>query len=147
MVHVENLGNGLHRLIYISRINGVVAPDLVVEMEEIVDISNRNNTALGVTGLLLTHDGFFVQALEGSHETISALLGEIAQDPRHTDLKVVSTELISARAFGRWSMRAGRRLVNNASEGFDPYSMSPKDLAALLSLSAVLGGGAKRRAA
>ena len=147
MVDVENLGNGLHRLIYISRIKKLAAPDLAVEIEEIVDISNRNNAALGVTGLLLTHDGFFVQALEGSHQTISALLKEIAVDPRHTDLKVVSTELITTRIFGRWSMRSGRRAGAAATEGFDPYSMSPKDLAALLSLSAVLGGGAKRRAA
>jgi len=147
MVHVENFGNGLHRLLYISRIGAIDPAELDAEVEQIVDISNRNNAAVAVTGLLLAHEGFFIQTLEGSHATINELVGCIAEDPRHTDLKVVSIEPIASRTFGRWSMRAGRRPAEPSSAGFDPYAMNPKDLAALLSLSAALGGGFKRRAA
>lgn len=146
-MHIENFGNGLHRLLYISRIHGIDPADLDAEVEQIVDISKRNNAALGVTGLLLAHEGFFIQALEGSHATISDLVACIAEDPRNTDLKVLMIEPITIRLFGRWSMHAGRRPAEPSSAGFDPYALNPKDLAALVSLSAALGGGFKRRAA
>jgi hypothetical protein len=144
-VHIENFGNGLHRLLYISRICGIDVADLDAEIENIVDVSIRKNAPQAITGLLLAHEGYFVQTLEGSHATISDLVSYIAEDARHTDLKVLMIEPIAARAFGRWSMRAIRRPVEPVSSGFNPYALNPRDLAALLSLSAVVGGGVKRR--
>ncbi len=147
MDQVQNFGNGLHRLVYISRMNGIDPDALAQEVESIVAVSQRNNAAMAVTGMLLAHEDHFVQALEGSHQTISDLYERIATDPRHTDVQIKATEAVADRLFGRWSMRAGRRPAEAVSGGFDPYAMSGKDLTALLSLSAVLGGGVRRKAA
>jgi hypothetical protein len=144
MITIENFGNGLHRVVYISRISNDLVSDIDAEVERIVAVSQRNNAALAVTGLLLAHGGFFIQALEGDFDTLSGLINRIAHDPRHFDLKVVETELVAQRAFGRWSMRSGRRPGEGAAVGFDPYAMNGKDLTALLTLSAALVGALKR---
>ena len=145
VVHIENFGNGLHSLLYVSRVSDTETVLIDTDIDSIVEISQRNNSALAVTGLLLAHAGYFIQVLEGSHATISALVGRIALDPRHTDLKVLATAPISQRAFGRWAMRAGRPPAETAVAGFDPYAMDPKALMALLSFSGVLA--TRRKAA
>jgi hypothetical protein len=144
MITIENFGNGLHRVVYISRISSIELSDIDAEVDRIVAVSQRNNAALAVTGFLLAHDGFFIQALEGDFDTLSSLINRIALDSRHRDLVVVETELVAQRAFGRWSMRSGRRPGEGGTVGFDPYVMSGKDLTALLTLSAALVGGLKR---
>ncbi len=147
MNRVENFGNGLHRLVYVSRMCAIGPADLNGEVEAIVAVSQRNNAAVAVTGMLLAYEGCFVQALEGSHQTISDLYDRIACDERHTDLKIIGAEAVASRTFGGWSMRAGRRPANPGEARFDPYVMSAKDLTALLSLSAALSRNPKRAAA
>jgi hypothetical protein len=98
----------LHRLVYASR--QAFAPGQSPE-EEIVSLiraSIRNNRAVAVTGLLLVHEGWFVQALEGPAEAVMTTYGRIDRDPRHTDAKVIAAGPASARAFGDWNMCARR---------------------------------------
>ena len=64
----------------------------------------RNN-ALGVTGMLVFHDGTFLRALEGENRAVNEVFASIQNDPRHGDLTVVHRGPgPEQRLFGEWSM-------------------------------------------
>lgn len=64
----------------------------------------RNNTATGVTGMLLFGNTTFAQCLEGEEANVDELLVKIGADPRHTGIKVLRRAPIAARNFSEWSM-------------------------------------------
>lgn len=97
----------LHRLVYVSR-QRIPEPDLDHEVGSIIRASIRNNRVVSVTGLLLVHAGWFVQALEGPAEPVMVTYRRILNDPRHTDAKVLSAGPADSRAFGDWNMCARR---------------------------------------
>jgi hypothetical protein len=121
----------LHRLIYFSR----QAPlaDIDHEVERIIRASIANNRALDITGLLLVHQDWFVQVLEGGYEKVQTLYGRISGDPRHSEATVISAGPVDAREFGDWNMCA--RHMNAGDEAildvldqrgvFDPTRLSP----------------------
>lgn len=121
----------LHRLIYASR-QTIAEAALEHEVGEIIRASLRNNREVGVTGLLLVHEGWFVQALEGPAEAVMTTYGRIVVDPRHSDAKVLQAGPAEAREFARWNMCA--RGVNPTDDaitaaltlrdGFDPERFS-----------------------
>jgi hypothetical protein len=57
--------NALNRLIYISRSTPEITAQFDAAVQDIVHVSQRNNAAVGVTGMLLASNGWFLQALEG----------------------------------------------------------------------------------
>ena len=99
----------LHRLIYASRVTPGVADDLEAQVSDILRASIRNNRAVNVTGLLLAHQGWFLQALEGSEVAVSETYDRILADPRHCDTVVLVRHDAETRAFPRWSM-SGRMI-------------------------------------
>lgn len=74
------------------------------DLDAILEVSRRNNTAAGVTGLLCHYDGSFLQFLEGDEGPVRATFDRIALDPRHSGILKVHDEPIVARAFADWSM-------------------------------------------
>jgi len=64
----------------------------------------RNNPRRGITGVLITHSGWFLQVLEGAAGDINALVRTIEADPRHADFLILRLTAIPAREFGDWSM-------------------------------------------
>jgi hypothetical protein len=95
----------LHRLIYASRQN--LSPASAEEqVAAIIATSIRNNRGVSVTGLLLVHDGWFLQALEGPYQAVMTTYGRIVGDTRHTDPQVISAGAAEAREFGDWNMCA-----------------------------------------
>ena len=74
------------------------------ELLDLLTVSRRNNQQNGITGMLLYHDGNFVQALEGPRAAVEAIFERIAVDPAHDG--VISTGIvpIKERQFGEWSM-------------------------------------------
>jgi hypothetical protein len=100
---------GLVRLIYASRWGASVREDLHHVARAIVAHSIQNNRAVDVTGLLLVHGGWFVQALEGQADAVRAVFARIAADPRHFDVTVLASGSADQRLFSDWSM-AERRL-------------------------------------
>jgi hypothetical protein len=134
----------LHRLIYASRQN--LSPDTATdEVAEIITTSIRNNSRVAVTGLLLVHGGWFLQALEGPYEAVMRTYGRIVSDPRHVDPHVVAAGPAAEREFGDWNMCA--RHVGVADDAiletlgqrtdFRPAEFTPA--AALRLLTAVRG--------
>ena len=93
----------LHRAVYVSRaVAGVGRTTLSIA--EILSVSDRNNRRDGLTGMLIFHDGWFIQALEGSRVAIERLLRVLREDPRHDGLRLLDLTPITARSFGAWGM-------------------------------------------
>jgi hypothetical protein len=97
----------LHRLIYASRIT-LPPIDLNEEVDAIIRASIRHNRQVGITGLLLVHQGYFLQVLEGRSEAVLTTYGRICDDPRHSDAKVLGAGPAQARSFPNWNMCARR---------------------------------------
>jgi hypothetical protein len=95
----------LHRLIYASR-NTIPAIDLNEEVGAIIRASIRRNREVAITGLLLVHDGHFLQVLEGPAEAVMTTYGRIREDPRHADATVLGAGPAPGRSFADWNMCA-----------------------------------------
>jgi len=105
---MEPATSGLRRLIYLSR-QRLERPWLAdEEVDDIVRASIRNNRAVALTGLLLVHDGWFMQVLEGPKAALEATYARIIRDPRHAEVRVLETADAEAREFGGWNMCARR---------------------------------------
>lgn len=76
----------IHQLIYESR------PTSEFTTPELLDILTRSqykNIRLDLSGLLVFHDGKFMQLLEGGKKEVDELFATIQRDSRHTDVRVV----------------------------------------------------------
>jgi len=74
---------GLISLVYVSFANLDMSED---ELRDILTKARENNQKLELTGMLLYRNGFFIQALEGEEEVVTALYEKIKQDPRHRSI-------------------------------------------------------------
>ena len=92
----------MYRIIYQSRSVQPLNWDIV---RSITSVSEENNEASGVTGVLLASRTHFMQALEGKFEDVNAVFRRIVRDERHEELSIVGFSLIDARLFGSWGMR------------------------------------------
>lgn len=121
----------LVRLMYASRPTETVRPDV---LNSILRKSTQNNPPVGVTGVLCFSGNVFLQVLEGGRSQVSKLYNRIAQDPRHTDVVMLSYEEIDERNFAGWAMgqvnmgRLNPALLLKYSEAavLDPYAVSGK---------------------
>lgn len=104
----------MRQLLYRSRATGRVDE---AEVAAILAQSRHNNAIDGVTGLLWTGAGVFMQVLEGPSDSVDAAMKRICSDPRHCDIVVLSDADIVARQFGDWTMAhrsRGETEVENA---------------------------------
>ena len=121
----------LVRLMYASRATETVRPET---LNAILKKSTQNNPVSGITGVLCFSGEVFLQVLEGGRLPVSKLYNRIAQDPRHSDVALLSYEEIEERSFAGWSMgqvnmgRLNPALLLKYSEAavFDPYAVSGK---------------------
>lgn len=74
------------------------------ELVELLTKARSNNAALGVTGMLLYHEGSFLQILEGRREAVESLYAKITEDPRHVDPLLLFRHEEHPRSFGDWTM-------------------------------------------
>lgn len=132
------------RLVYVSRATFAPASDhsgIHPEVGRILIQSRRNNTRERLVGGLYYADGCFFQVLEGAADAVEALYQRLHDDPRHSDLKILSREDIAEPQFRGWAMKH----VPNAPEvrdlmarhgrtGFDPYSFPPVLASAMVNL-------------
>jgi len=136
----------LHRLFYRSRQTPAVAADLDFEVQRIIGAAIGRNRTVGLTGLLLTAQGNFIQALEGNVDAVRATYARISMDPRHHDLQIISQGPAEKRLFGEWNMCA-RSLapsdkaildVLDARHGFNPQALTPANVQRLLTTVAAI---------
>ena len=134
----------LHRLVYASRTQ-IAESELDDAVAQIIRTSIANNRQVAITGLLLVHEGYFLQVLEGPAEAVMTTYGRISRDTRHSEAKVLEAGPADARSFADWNMCARRMTPGDDAildtlsmrSVFDPYALSASS--ALRLLQAVRG--------
>jgi len=91
------------------------------ELDHLLVRSRAWNAAHGVTGMLLYHDGNFVQALEGAPDSIDATFERVAADPRHHGIIRMVDEPLSVRRFAAWDMGFHRPSDGAPPEGWSDF--------------------------
>jgi Sensors of blue-light using FAD len=67
-------------------------------------VARANNARDGITGMLLYHDGNFIQALEGPRAAVERTFARIRANEAHDGVVATSVMPIDARQFAEWSM-------------------------------------------
>ena len=91
----------LVQLVYVS---SAVAPFSPGELVSLLEKSRSRNKQIGISGMLLYHDGNFMQLLEGEEEQVGKTHSRIVQDPRHRGCLTLIHGSIAERTFPTWSM-------------------------------------------
>ena len=94
-------GGQLRSIVYKSRSKDVADLDLV---NSILASSTKNNSANGITGVLIATKTHFLQILEGEFEALNATFQRISSDTRHDKIQLISFTEIEERKFGEWAM-------------------------------------------
>ncbi|MGL4232290.1 MAG: BLUF domain-containing protein [Casimicrobium sp.] len=116
----------LVRLIYASRL---VAPLTKSGVQNILNVAERTNRNVGVTGYLCISPLYALQCLEGEREAVNALYNKIASDVRHQSATILRYAEPWRRLFPEWHMGYSNELSSAAPEssrwrdasGFNPY--------------------------
>lgn len=118
---------GLIALVYVSVASRPLSDD---DLKAILATSRENNKMLGITGMLLYRDDFFIQALEGEEDVVVPLYDKIAKDERHTNVLLVYKTNIDGRSFPSWSM--GFNKISDAAvsqmSGFNDFLLDKHDM-------------------
>ena len=109
----------MHQIIYSS---AAVAPFSDSELTQLLAAARVNNGRLGVTGMLLYHEGSFLQALEGEPSNLETLYAKIAKDKRHHRMVALLRREVDARHFDQWQMGfASMKALPKNMPGFSEY--------------------------
>jgi hypothetical protein len=112
---IQALDQQLIQLVYRSRSQIVGA-----EYEKPMATCLRNNPKRDITGVFISHSGWFLQVLEGSAANVNSLFKVIEEDPRHSDFLLLRFNAIAARDFSDWSMASievdEQRFINLANQ-------------------------------
>ncbi len=91
----------LVRLVYFSRASKEMS---LAELKSILEVARKNNSSLGICGMLSYDKSYFLQALEGEREEVNELYLDIADDPRHDEITIISYQEIEQPVFREWQM-------------------------------------------
>ena len=92
-------------IVYVSAATHPMSED---QLAALLEKARENNAKLGVTGVLLYHDGNFMQLLQGPVASVRKIYSAIESDPRHHMLIPIVEESGMPREFADWSMACGR---------------------------------------
>jgi Sensors of blue-light using FAD len=88
-------------LIYASRSTESFHEHEIPDLLQQVRIANAKQQ---ITGMLLYIGGSFLQVLEGPPELVDTVFRKLLSDKRHIQLRLISTEPLTERAFEGWTM-------------------------------------------
>ena len=108
------------------------------QVDEILQVSRRNNERDALTGALIYDNTTFLQWLEGGEDEIRQVFGRISRDPRHGEIKLMTVRKLEDRWFPDWSMtaavtqdqtlRALKLMPHLSLSRFEPYGWSDEDV-------------------
>lgn len=115
----------LCRLIYASEAKaGLAYP----ELKDIMEKSEKNNTPVGISGMLCFGNEKFLQILEGERQVVSQTYERILKDERHHNSQIIEFLEIDHRLFTSWSMKVvqmGEQFPQKIKELSMKYSSNP----------------------
>jgi hypothetical protein len=107
----------MNQVLYSS---AAIAPFSEAELTELLGRARKNNERQAITGMLLYHEGSFLQALEGQSSVLEALFTIIAADKRHHRVIPLLKREVDERHFGDWRM--GFASLKNLPANLPGYS-------------------------
>ena len=112
----------MHQIIYMSAATEPFSDDALAEL---LDVARTRNAEKNISGMLLYHEGSFIQVLEGPERAVTQTYQIVSKDPRHSDVQVLFQGEIEERSFGEWSMGyVPARNIRDVPEGFHPFLVS-----------------------
>ena len=110
----------MKRIIYISKLTTPISCE---DIESIGVVSNRNNSRINITGILVFFEKMFFQIIEGDDEKVDQLYNKIGNDKRHHDILRLKTEYdVEQRLFPNWNMKT-INLDNNVDDLLRPIKI------------------------
>jgi hypothetical protein len=91
----------LHQIVYVSTAHRAFSHD---ELQSLLVECRANNQEHGITGMLLYHDGGFIQALEGQKADVLHVYDRIFHDSRHRCIIKPLERSVERRNFPHWKM-------------------------------------------
>lgn len=91
----------INHLLYVSQSKRVFSED---DLYNLLDRARKKNEAYGITGMLIYHSSVFLQLIEGDKENVQAVFQKIKADERHSNIIVLSDEMVPKRLFEHWTM-------------------------------------------
>jgi len=117
----------VYQLIYTS----AAKPELDdYALREIAHSSSYKNQELGITGLLLFHQGLILQVLEGDKISVQSLYDKLKRDTRHTTCIMLSERMGECREFSDWFM--GYKNVSDHKSAPALFSLSQSSLQTMI---------------
>ncbi|TFW14607.1 BLUF domain-containing protein [Brevundimonas intermedia] len=117
----------LFRIVYVSEATGSVGSGLM-PLIDIIGVSEQNNRRDHLTGVLMRHDGRFLQVLEGARADLNRVMARLSRDRRHENLRIVSDQSVPERLFPNWAM--ARLETTPEAEAFMASDLMQHDAAA-----------------
>lgn len=120
----------IFQLVYSSVATKEFWPD---DLFVLVEKSRRKNFDRDITGMLLYHQGKFLQLLEGPEAAVRGCYARVERDPRHHSTRVLLTQTSEHRDFPNWTMgyekveeawNVPRAWATILEEGFDSVAVS-----------------------
>ena len=74
------------------------------ELLKILEVSRSNNLKAGITGVLCSGGGHFIQVIEGPQKAVLESYLSILDDTRHKDCLLIGMAPLKERNFEKWSM-------------------------------------------
>ena len=93
--------NMVNYLIYLSCTTNYIGTS---DLNNIIQSANHYNPKFNITGILLYHNEYFLQMLEGQESDLNRLFAKIEKDSRHRCLYEPLKGVMSERLFSQWSM-------------------------------------------
>jgi len=91
----------VHQVIYSS---AATVPFSEADLTTLLLRARQNNARLQVSGLLLHHEGSFLQVIEGDEATLDTLFSVISRDKRHDRIVKLLSREVPERHFAEWKM-------------------------------------------
>ncbi|WP_269520298.1 BLUF domain-containing protein [Alteromonas sp. BMJM2] len=91
----------LVQLLYFSRASREMS---LADLKSVLESARKNNTNLEVSGMLCYDRRYFLQALEGERDVVNELYLDIADDPRHDEVTIISYCNVEKLSFDQWKM-------------------------------------------
>ena len=103
----------LSQLVYVSNRKATCSDE---EIQKILQSCEKNNPSLNITGVLLYSDRKFIQMVEGESNVLTKLYDKIKEDPRHSNVMMISYGPIKEKSFPSWHM--GARQIKGSEVDF-----------------------------
>ncbi|MCA9190937.1 MAG: BLUF domain-containing protein [Planctomycetales bacterium] len=76
----------------------------ITDLRQLLKTAREFNESAGITGMLIFHEGSFLQILEGEEHDVVTLYDKIKKDIRHNNIRVLLKSEIDERSFGDWKL-------------------------------------------